>query len=286
MITEAIKRQFSFITGNYRVLVVSWIIMDLATEMPTPNFQYYVQALGGTGLELGIIGLANFLCLALVAFPGGYLADKYGRRQLITTMTFGLALSFLLFAFAGSWHLVLVGTIMNSLCLIYQPALFAMVQDSVPVERRGMGSTIMQLIYGVFNTPGPIIAGFLLLQFGLITSMNHLRANDAALSNRSSLAATTDRNNEQGRADQAKVCSIIVSKSYQREHTRLEDSSAFNQLVAYWTNYGNVQLCSDSGHQRCLCPRRPSYTSGTVVDHLHSSALDNDFSLRANRFDD
>ncbi len=171
MITESIKRQFSFITGNYRVLIVSWIIMDLATEMPTPNFQYYVQALGGTGLELGIIGLANFLCLALVAFPGGYLADKYGRRQLITTMTFGLALSFLLFAFAGSWHLVLVGTIMNSLCLIYQPALFAMIQDSVPIERRGMGSTITQLIHGAFNTPGPIIAGFLLLQFGLITSM-------------------------------------------------------------------------------------------------------------------
>ena len=171
MKTESIKRQFSFITGNYRVLIVSWIIMDLATEMPTPNFQYYVQALGGTGLELGIIGFTNFLCLALVAFPGGYLADKYGRRQLITTMTFGMAVSYLFFAFAGSWHYILVGTIVNSLCLIYQPALFAMVQDSVPVDRRGMGSSIMQLIHGAFNTPGPVVAGFLLLQFGLVTSM-------------------------------------------------------------------------------------------------------------------
>jgi MFS family permease len=176
MISETIKRQFSFITGNYRVLIVSWIIMDLATEMPTPNFQYYVQALGGTGLELGIIGLVNFLCLALVAFPGGYLADKYGRRQLITTMTFGMAVSFLFFAFAGSWHYILVGTIMNSLCLIYQPALFAMVQDSVPVDRRGMGSSIMQLIHGAFNTPGPVIAGFLLLRFGLVTSMRIIYA--------------------------------------------------------------------------------------------------------------
>jgi hypothetical protein len=44
---------------------------DLATEMPVPNFQYYVQALGGTGLALGIIGLANFLAMAAVAFPGG-----------------------------------------------------------------------------------------------------------------------------------------------------------------------------------------------------------------------
>jgi len=97
---NVLRREFSFITGNYRVLIVSWILIDLAMEMPTPNFQYYVQALGGTGVTLGIIGFASFLAMAVVAFPGGYLADKYGRRWLITTMTFGMALSTLLFALA------------------------------------------------------------------------------------------------------------------------------------------------------------------------------------------
>ncbi len=168
---DILRREFSFITGNYQILVVSWIIMDLAMEMPTPNFQYYVQALGGTGVSLGIIGFANFLSAAAVAFPGGYLADKYGRRWLISTMTFGMSLSFLFFALAPTWHFILLGSIVNSLCLIYQPALFAMFQDSLPPERRGMGSSIVQLIQGTFNTPGPVIAGFLLLQFGLVTSM-------------------------------------------------------------------------------------------------------------------
>jgi len=168
---DVLRREFSFITGNYRILLVSWVIMDLATEMPNPNFQYYVQSLGGTGVALGIIGFANFLAMAAVAFPGGYLADKYGRRWLITTMTFGMALAHLLFAFAPTWHFILLGSIVVSLCLIYQPALFAMVQDSLPPERRGMGSSLIQLIYGTLNTPGPIIAGFLLLQFGLVTSM-------------------------------------------------------------------------------------------------------------------
>jgi len=166
-----LRREFSFITGNYQVLVVSWVIMDLAMEMPVPNFQYFVQALGGTGLALGIIGFANWVAMAVVAFPGGYLADKYGRRWLITTMTLAMALSNLIFAFAPTWHFILLGSIAHSLCLIYQPALFAMVQDSLPPERRGMGSSIIQLIHGTFNTPGPIIAGFLLLQFGLVTSM-------------------------------------------------------------------------------------------------------------------
>jgi len=168
---DVLRREFSFITGNYRILVVSWIIMDLANEMPAPNFQYYIQALGGTGVALGIIGLANFLAMAAVAFPGGYLTDKYGRRWLITTMTFGMALSWLFFALAPTWHFILLGSIVSSLCLIYQPALFAMFQDSLPPERRGMGSSIIQLIRGTFNTPGPIIAGFLLIQFGLVASM-------------------------------------------------------------------------------------------------------------------
>jgi len=168
---DFLRQEFSFITGNYRILIVSWIIMDLAMEMPVPNFQYYVQALGGTGMALGLIGLANFLAMAAVAFPGGYLADKYGRRWLITTMTFGMALSWLFFALAPTWHFILLGAIISSLCLVYQPALFAMFQDSLPPERRGMGSSIVQLIHGTFNTPGPIIAGFLLLQFGLVSSM-------------------------------------------------------------------------------------------------------------------
>lgn len=166
-----LKKEFSFIEGNYRILLVSWILMDLAWEMPNPSFQYYVEALGGTGVALGIIGFANFLVMAAVAFPGGYLADKHGRRGLVSTMTFGIALSFLFFAFAPTWEFILLGTIVSSLCLIYQPALFAMVQDSLPPERRGMGSSLIELIHGSFNTPGPIIAGFLLLKFGLVTSM-------------------------------------------------------------------------------------------------------------------
>jgi MFS family permease len=46
-----------------------------------------------------------------------------------------------------------------------------MIQDSLPPERRGMGSSIIQLIHSTFNTPGPMIAGLLLLQFGLEWSM-------------------------------------------------------------------------------------------------------------------
>lgn len=178
-LVSLLRREFSFIGGNYLILIVSWIIMDIAMEMPHPYYQQYVDALGGNTfpMALGVIGFANFVTMGLVAVPGGFLADKFGRRWLITTMTFGMAISFLFFALApfwqltSPWHLILIGTIVQSLCLIYQPALFALVQDSLPPERRGVGSSLIQMIHGTFNTPGPAIGGLLVVSFGLITGM-------------------------------------------------------------------------------------------------------------------
>jgi len=174
-----LKREFSFVGGNYLILVVSWILMDIGMEMPVPYYQQYVDALGGSTfpMALGIIGFANFFAMAFVAIPGGFLADKFGRRWLITTMTFGLAVSYLFFAiapfwtFTSSWHLILTGTIIQSLCLIYQPALFSMVQDSLPPRNRGVGSSLIQMIHGTFNTPGTVIGGVLVVSLGLVAGM-------------------------------------------------------------------------------------------------------------------
>jgi len=174
-----LRREFAFVEGNYLILIVSWVIMDIGMEMPVPYYQQYVYALGGNvfPMALGILGFANFLAMALVAIPGGFLADKFGRRWLITTMTFGMGLSFLFFALAPfwiitqSWHMILLGTITQSLCLIYQPALFAITQDSLPPKRRGVGSSLIQLIHGTFNTPGSVIGGILVVALGLIAGM-------------------------------------------------------------------------------------------------------------------
>jgi MFS family permease len=178
-VLNILKKEFAFVSGNYLVLIVSWMLMDIGMEMPVPYFQQYVYALGGDifPMALGIIGFANFFIMAFVAVPGGFLADKFGRRWLITTMTFGGALSFLFFALAPfwkitqSWHLILIGTIIQSLCLIYQPALFAMVQDSLPPDRRGVGLSIVNMIQGTMNTPGTVIGGILVITLGLVVGM-------------------------------------------------------------------------------------------------------------------
>jgi len=145
--------------------------MDFAMELPGTYYALYVLDLGATATILGMIGFASFLVLASVQFPGGYLADKFGRRWLVSSMTFGVALSYVFFAIAPSWHFILIGTVLMSLCLIYQPALMSMVADSLPSERRGMGFGIIMLITSAATTPGPFVAGILYNQFGLVPGM-------------------------------------------------------------------------------------------------------------------
>jgi len=46
-----------------------------------------------------------------------------------------------------------------------------MVQDSLPPDRRGVGSSLIEMIHGTFNTPGPAIGGFLVISLGLVAGM-------------------------------------------------------------------------------------------------------------------
>jgi len=169
---DRLKTEFSFIKGNYAILVASWILIDFAMELPATYYSLYVLKLGATETILGMIGLFSFLALASMQFPGGYLADKFGRKWLISSMTFGVALCYIFYAIAPSWHLILIGAVLMSLFnSTYQPALMAMIADSLSPERRGMGFSIIMLITSASTTPAPIFAGILYNQFGLVQGM-------------------------------------------------------------------------------------------------------------------
>jgi len=168
---EKLKQEFSFFKGNYLILIISWILMDFAGELPGTYYSDYVIELGGSATILGLITLVSMLALASVQFPRGYLADRYGRRWLVSTLTFGVAISYIFYAVAPSWHLILIGATIQSLCLLYQPALMAMMADSLPPKKRGMGFSILNLITSVATTPAPVLALLLVTIYGSIMGM-------------------------------------------------------------------------------------------------------------------
>jgi MFS family permease len=162
-----LENHYSFIRGNFLILIITWILMNFSGPIPQTYSSLYFKDLGANDFLLGVIGFAGSIALALVQFPGGYFADKHGRRWLIVTMTYGMTLAYLFFIFAQSWQFIVIGLVIQNFCLVYQPALFALMLDSVPPERRGEGFTIQAVVTNIVSLPAAIIAGVLVLYFNL-----------------------------------------------------------------------------------------------------------------------
>jgi MFS family permease len=145
--------------------------MNFAAAIPFTYYSLFVLELGGTPFIIGFIEFVSFLTLASVQFPGGYLADKHGRRNLIVTFTFAIAFANLFCALAPSWHFILLGLVLQNIFLIYQPALQAIIADSIPSEKRGVGFSTIMLVNNAAAVFSPVVAGFLYVQYGLVAGM-------------------------------------------------------------------------------------------------------------------
>jgi MFS family permease len=151
--------------GNFLLITISWVIMFSAQPIPDTYASLYYLHLGASELMLSVMGFAGSIAVALVQFPGGYLADKHGRRWLIVTMTFGMAIGSLFFIFAPSWEFILIGLLVQNFCSIYGPALMAMVIDSLPSQSRGAGFSFQSVVTTLVLLPAPLIAQYLVTTF-------------------------------------------------------------------------------------------------------------------------
>lgn len=71
---------------DFTLFWVSLITEGFALQMAFVAIGWQVYAVRGKALDLGLVGLAEFLPLLLLALPAGQLADRVPRRWLLTVM--------------------------------------------------------------------------------------------------------------------------------------------------------------------------------------------------------
>ena len=168
---QLFRGESAILRGNFLILTVSWVVMYFAGPIPSTYASLYYLSLGADKFLLSVIGFAGSIAIAVVQFPGGYLADKHGRRWLIATMTYGLAIGTFFFIFAPSWEFIMIGLIVQNLCAVYGPALMAIVIDSLPPKNRGAGYSIQSVITSLVILPAPLIAQYLIFTFNFDMGM-------------------------------------------------------------------------------------------------------------------
>jgi MFS family permease len=66
---------------DYALLWVALLVMAFATQMTAVAVGWQVYAIHRNPFDLGLIGLAEFLPLPLLALPAGHIADRFQRRR-------------------------------------------------------------------------------------------------------------------------------------------------------------------------------------------------------------
>ncbi len=162
--------------GNVLVLTVCSSLWRISIDIIWPYLSLYVMALGGEYETIGqVMAIGNMASMLLYPL-GGYIADFQGRIKVMAYMTYVYAFTFLIFVFTESWRWVAVGMFMQSLVTFYIPAMQALMADSIPANKRGIGFAAMMAIPGAFGVASPLIGGWLIDRIGIKTAIKGLYA--------------------------------------------------------------------------------------------------------------
>ena len=171
---QTVRDIFSFMKGNVLVMTICECIWRATVDIIWPFLPLYVIELGGSYETIGII-MAVGNAASLILYPvGGFIADYQGRIKLISTMTFVYGIGFLINGFTNTWKWLAVGMFVQSLVTFYFPARQALIADSIPPVKRGIGFATTVAIPSAFGMAAPVIGSYVIDRFGMAPAMKGL----------------------------------------------------------------------------------------------------------------
>jgi len=148
-------------------------ILGLGEELWKKFIPKYFEALGASTVVIGFYGTAEDLFDAIYQYPGGWLADHVGRRRAFLIFVALASAGYLVYLVSPSWPFLFIGL---ALVMAWQsmasPAIFALIGDSLPRERRAMGFTLQSILKRVPIVIAPVIGGVLIASFGVVKGIH------------------------------------------------------------------------------------------------------------------
>lgn len=138
----------------------------LAFGMATPFLPLYVQALGVVDARdaakwAGVMSSGGMLVMAAVAPVWGVLADRYGRKQMVTRALFGGGLVVAVMGLVRSPEQLLALRLVQGLFSGTVSATRTLVSSVAPVAQLGYVLGTMQTAGFLGNTAGPLVGGLI-----------------------------------------------------------------------------------------------------------------------------
>lgn len=158
---------------NVSIASAAVFLLGLGEELWKKFLPKYLEALGASTPIIGLFGTAEDFFDAIYQYPGGWIADRLGRRRAFLIFVALASAGYFVYYFATSWPLVFVGL---AFAMAWQsmasPAIFAVIGDSLPPERRAMGFTLQSILKRVPIVIAPVVGGALIASAGVIKGVH------------------------------------------------------------------------------------------------------------------
>jgi MFS family permease len=158
---------------NVSLASAAIFIVGLGEELWKKFVPKYLEALGASTPIIGLYGTTEDFFDAIYQYPGGWLADHFGRRRAFLTFVALASAGYLVYLLSPSWPFLFVGL---ALIMAWQsmasPAIFAVIGDALPRERRAMGFTVQSILRRVPIVIAPMAGGALIARFGIVRGIH------------------------------------------------------------------------------------------------------------------
>jgi len=165
-------RDFFSLERNVTLASGAVFLLGFGEELWKKFLPKYLEALGASVPMIGLFGTAEDFLDAVYQYPGGWIADRFGRRNAFF-LFLGLAcIGYLVYLFGPSWPFVFAGL---AFAMAWQsmasPAIFAIIGDALPPEKRAMGFSIQSILKRVPIVIAPLVGGVIITSRGIVTGV-------------------------------------------------------------------------------------------------------------------
>lgn len=164
------RRVVDYLGLERNVVIVSAVVflLGLGEELWKKFLPKYLEHLGAGSVAIGLFGTTEDFFDAIYQYPGGWLADRVGRRHAFLVFIGIASIGYAVYLLSPSWPWVFVGLgFAMAWHSMASPAIFAIIGDALPKERRAMGFTLQSILKRVPMVISPLVGGAVIVSVGI-----------------------------------------------------------------------------------------------------------------------
>jgi MFS family permease len=157
---------------NVALASASVFVLGFGEELWKKFLPKYLERLGAGPGVIGLFGTAEDFFDAVYQYPGGWLADRVGRRRAFLLFIAVASAGYLVYLLSPSWPWVFAGLALSMAWhSMASPAVFAVIGDALPKGKRAMGFTLQSVLKRVPMVVSPLAGGALIASVGIVAGV-------------------------------------------------------------------------------------------------------------------